>query len=67
MRKGGTHSTRRAPRQIAAIAYSRPSRRSAVLEGLCECREARLSFRIVHGQRHEHPDAPYALGLLRAR
>jgi hypothetical protein len=34
-----------------------------LLEGLCECREAGLSFRIVRGQIHEHADAPDALRL----
>jgi hypothetical protein len=32
-----------------------------------ECRNARLSFRIVRGKVHEHADAPHFLALLRAR
>ena len=32
-----------------------------------ERREARLSFRIVGGEVHEHADAPHALALLRPR
>jgi hypothetical protein len=32
-----------------------------------ESREARLSFRIIGGEIHEHADAPHALALLRAR
>jgi hypothetical protein len=32
-----------------------------------ESREARLSFRIIGGEIHEHADPPHALRLLRAR
>jgi hypothetical protein len=32
-----------------------------------ESREARLTFRIIGGEIHEHADAPYPLGLLRPR
>src|SRR5215510_2680332 len=32
-----------------------------------ESREARLTFRIIGGEIHEHADAPHRAGLLRAR
>src|SRR6516165_180681 len=38
-----------------------------LLQSLMESREARLTFRIIGGEIHEHADAPYPLGLLRAR
>ena len=38
-----------------------------LLHGLCERREAGLSFCIVLGQIHEHADASHGLALLRAR
>jgi hypothetical protein len=41
--------------QVTAIAPAQ------LLEGLCERREAGLSFRIVRGQIHEHADAPHRL------
>jgi hypothetical protein len=47
--------------QVAAVAPSQ------LLQGLCERREARLSFRIVFSHIHEHTNAPHGLGLLRAR
>src|SRR5258705_13434058 len=47
--------------QVAAVAPAQ------LLQGLCERREAGLSFRIVRGPIHEHADAPDALALLRAR
>ena len=47
--------------QVAAVAPAQ------LLQGLCERREAGLSFRIVRGQIHEHADAPHPLRLLRAR
>jgi hypothetical protein len=34
---------------------------------LHERNEPRLSFRVVRSRIHEHPDAPHALALLRAR
>jgi hypothetical protein len=37
------------------------------LQSLQQCREARLPFRIVRGQRGEQADAPHTAGLLRAR
>jgi hypothetical protein len=37
------------------------------LQATQESREASLSFRIVRGQIHEHPDAPQSFALLRAR
>jgi hypothetical protein len=38
-----------------------------LLQRVQKRRAAGLPFRIVRGQVHEHPDAPHALGLLRAR
>ena len=38
-----------------------------LLEGLYERHVARLPFRIVRGQVHEHADATNPIGLLRAR
>ena len=54
----------RKARVDADIAALRPSE---PFEPLPECREARLHFRIVLGEAHQHADAPHALGLLRAR
>src|SRR6516165_4562833 len=45
------------------IAAFRPS---TLFQPLPECRKASLAFRIVLGERDEHPDAPHPL-LLRAR
>src|SRR5882757_9832354 len=47
--------------QVAAVAPAQ------LLQGLCERREAGLSFRIVRGPIHEHADAPDAVALLRTR
>src|SRR2546427_9032475 len=47
--------------QVAAVAPAQ------LLQGVCERREAGLSFRVVRGQIHEHADAPPPLGLLRPR
>ena len=44
--------------QVAAVAPAQ------LLQGLCERREAGLSFRVVHGQIHEHADASHPLRLL---
>jgi hypothetical protein len=38
-----------------------------VRKRLSEPRDARLSLRIVFVERHEHADAPHAVGLLRPR
>ena len=38
-----------------------------LLQPLMESREARLCFRIIGGEVHEHADAPRPLALLRAR
>jgi hypothetical protein len=38
-----------------------------LLQRLMESREARLTFRIVGCEIHEHADAPHPLALLRAR
>src|SRR5262249_33712009 len=38
-----------------------------LLQPLMESREARLSFRIIGGEIHEHADAPHPLALLRIR
>src|SRR5262249_49874881 len=38
-----------------------------LLQSLMESREARLTFRIIGGEIHEHADAPHPVGLLRAR
>src|SRR5262249_18339816 len=46
---------------IAALRPSEP------LELLSKFHDARLGFRIVLGQAHQHPDAPHCLRLLRAR
>jgi hypothetical protein len=47
--------------QIAAFAPAQ------LLQGLCERRDAVLSFRIVRVHIHEHANAPHGLALLRAR
>src|SRR5947208_1968523 len=46
---------------IAALRPSKP------FEPMPERREARLVFRIVLGERHEHADPPHAVALLRPR
>src|SRR5262245_6211543 len=38
-----------------------------LLQALQQCREAGLPFRIVRGERREHPDAPHSLAVLRLR
>src|SRR5215831_8864840 len=48
----------------AHVAADGPAR---FLQTLQECREAGLSLRIFRGEIHQHPDAPHALALLRAR
>src|SRR4029453_13876835 len=47
--------------QVAAVAPAQ------LLQGLCERREAGLSFCIVRGHIHEHADTSHPLALLRAR
>jgi hypothetical protein len=47
--------------QVAAVAPAQ------LLQGLCERREAGLSFRVFRGPIREHADAPHLLALLRTR
>ena len=46
------------------VAADGPTR---LLQSLQECRDVGLRLGLVRAREHEHTDAPYALGLLRAR